>query len=185
MLVAAIACKSSDKSEPKPAEPSPKAATDDKAKAPATAPAPADDGSAEIAAKPREPLAIPSLGVTIDVPAGTTITPPSRPEDAKRNVNLKQGAFMVNVFVVDEYSAPSFAKAKEVHRDDKLVEWYRSEETKTGWVNFKQVVSGLHKGPRFEIGVRTQAGGKKVDCEVSAKSKALAEIALEACTTLR
>lgn len=144
-----------------------------------------DSAAAALAAKPREAVTVPDMNVTLDVPAGTKVMPPSRPEDAKRSAYLKSGTFGLNVFAVDEYSTPSFAKAKEVYKDDQLVEWYLTEETPTGWLTFKQVISSLYKEPRFEVEVRTKIGSRPLDCAVSTKSKALAELALEACKTLR
>ncbi len=138
-----------------------------------------------IAAKPREAVSIPGLGLTIDVPAGTVVAPPYRPEDANRTAHLEQGPFMVNVFAVDQYSAPSFAKAKEVARADKLLQWISADETPTGWITFKEVVSDVQKGRRFEVDVRTKVGDRRWDCAISAKTRALAELALEACKSLR
>ena len=145
----------------------------------------ADPATKAIAAKPREPVSIPGLGLTIDVPAGTTVSPPYRPEDANRTAHLEQGKFMVNVFAVDDYSAQSFAKAKEISREDKLLDWISADETPTGWILFKHVVSGVSKAPRYEVNVRTYIGGRGWDCEISAESRALAELTLQACKTLR
>lgn len=151
--------------------------------APTKAPtkAPANDGS-ELARKPVQRVDIARFGLSIEVPEGTTLTPPAK--DA-RNVNLRQGDFKLNVFAVDEYSAPSFAKVKEIPSGDKLVEWIRAEETPTGWITFKEVVSGLHGGNRFEVEVRTKIGDKLWDCTISAPTKGLAELVLTACQTLR
>jgi hypothetical protein len=145
----------------------------------------ADPATRAIASKPREPLTVPDLGLTIDVPAGTAISPPYRPEDASRMAHLEQGKFMVNLSAVGDYSVQSFARAKEIHRDDKLLDWISAEETPTGWITFKHVVSSIPKAPRYEVDVRTYIGGRGWDCAISAETRALAELTLEACKTLR
>ncbi|HVK84976.1 MAG TPA: AgmX/PglI C-terminal domain-containing protein [Kofleriaceae bacterium] len=165
---------SASKSTEAPAQP---------AKSAAKAP-PADDEATSLAAKPTQRVMLEGLGLSIEVPEGTTVTPPRDADESKRRVNLKQGDFMVNLFAVDEFSTPDFAKAKEVYKSDKLVAWIRSEETPTGWITFKEVVSGMYDANRFEVGVRTVVSGKKWDCSISAKSKPLAELALAACQTL-
>jgi hypothetical protein len=177
-LLSLSACKGDEKPEASPSKPGVAAKSTDSTKQ-------VDDEAAALAGKPKQRVSVDSLGVSLEVPEGTTVTPPRNPDDATRRANLKQGAFMVNVSAVDEYSTPNFAKAKEVYKDDKLVEWYRADETATGWVTFKQVVSSLHKSNRFEVNVRTEVGGKKWDCSISASSKPLAELALSACQTLR
>ncbi len=176
LLLTLIACKGDSKPAPAPTAPA--------AKPTEAAPAVADDEAKALAAKPTSPVTIDALGVTIQVPEGTTVTPPRDASSARRNANLKQGSFMVNVFAVHEYSVPDFAKAKEIYKDDKLVSWLRTEETPTGWILFKEVVSSLHQGNRFEVNVRTVVDGTKWDCGVSARTKALGELALAACQTL-
>lgn len=179
-LLSLAACKGDGKPEPLASAPT---ATAKSTEATQQTP-PVDDEATVLAGKPKQRVSLDRLGLSIDVPEGTTLTPPRDADEATRRANLKQGAFMVNVAAVDEYSTPDFAKAKEVYKSDKLVAWLRADETSTGWITFKEVVSSLHKSNRFEVGVRTQAGGKKWDCSISAPSKPLAELALAACQTL-
>ena len=177
LLLVIAACNS----DGKPADPTP---TTPPPAPPASAAKPVEDPGKALAGKPTARVDIEAMGVSIEVPEGTTLTPPRDPGSAKRNANLKNGAFMVNVFAVDEYSTPSFAKAKEVYKDDKLVAWIQAEETATGWITFKEVVSSLHKGTRFEVDVRTKVGSTRWDCGVSAPTRGLGELALAACQTL-
>lgn len=179
-LVAALLSLTACDSDP---QPKPSAAKPAEAEPAKPAP-PTDDEAAALAAKPKQWVAIESLGVSLEVPEGTTISPPRNADDAKRNANLKQGAFVVNVFAVDEFSTPSFAKAKEVYKTDKLVAAIRTEETPTGWIVLREVFSSMYKENRFELNVRTEAGGKKWDCEISASSRPLADLALTACQSL-
>jgi hypothetical protein len=175
-LLSITACESDKRPEPSAAKP---------AEAEPAKPAPPpDDEVAALAAKPKQRVSIEGLGVSVEVPEGTTVSPPRNADDAKRNANLKQGAFMVNVFAVDEFSTPSFAKAQEVYKTDQLVDSIRAEETPTGWIVFREVFSGMYKQNRFELNVRTQVGGKKWDCEISAPSRPLADLALAACQSL-
>jgi hypothetical protein len=99
--------------------------------------------------------------------------------------HLELGEFMVNLTAVDEYSRPSFDKAKQVSGRDKLLAALEAKETPTGWVVLNHVESEMHGGPRFELSMRTTAGGKPWDCGVSAKTRGLADLALAACTSLR
>lgn len=152
---------------------------------PSTPPTGAPDDSAAIASRPRVSVSLDELGLSIQVPEGTAPTP-QRPDDRKRRAHLETGerGFMININAVDEYSIPSFDKAIEVYKDDQLVEWYRKDATDTGWITFKQVISSLHKGPRFEVDVRTTIAGKAWECGVSAPNRGYADLALEACQTL-
>ncbi|MFN0250301.1 MAG: hypothetical protein ACKV2T_25700 [Kofleriaceae bacterium] len=148
-------------------------------------PAANDDAAKALAAKATAELTIDGLKLRITVPEGTTVAPARNADEASRHAHLAQGEFKVNVDAVDEYSTPDFAKAKEVYKADKLVSWIRADETPKGWITFKEVVSDFHKDHRFEVSVRTQIGDQKWDCTISAPSKALAELTLAACQTLR
>ena len=175
LLILLAACSSSDE----PVAPS-------TAPAPAPAPAPAkpDDGAGELARKPKQRITVASLGLALEVPEGTTVTPPRDAADGAHRANLRQGAFMVNLSAVDEFSTPNLAAAKQLSTSDKLVAWIRADPTPTGWILFKEIDSGMYKEHRFEAEVRAEVAGKKWDCSVSAPSKPLAELALEACLTV-
>ncbi len=144
----------------------------------------ADDEAAAIARAPKQRLAIEKLGLNIEVPEGTTVTPPYDAASATRRANLKRGAFMVNVSAVDDFSTPTFAKAQEIAKGDKLVARLQADATPSGWITFNEVVSSLHQSNRFEVTVRADVGGKPWDCSISAPNRPLAELALTACQTL-
>lgn len=179
--LAFIACKKDDAPAPKPAD-----VKADEAKAePVAKEAPPDD-SAAIAARPKVRVTLDDLGLSIEVPEGTKPTPQSADRKQRAaHVETGKGGFMVNINAVDEYSTPSFEKAIEVYKDDKLVEWIEKGQTQTGWITFKQVISSLHKGPRFEVEVRTLVNSKRWDCGVSAPNRGYAELALAACQSLQ
>lgn len=178
-LVMVAACKGDEVAKP-PAGTAETAKTAKTAKTVET-PAAADPG---LAAKPKQRVTIERLGLSLEVPEGTTVSPPRDADSATTSAHLEQGEFMVNLRAVDEYSVPSFADAQKTSSSDKLIASIRAEETPTGWITMREVESALHEKVIVEVSVRTVVSGKKWDCSVAAPNRALADLALAACLTL-
>lgn len=144
-------------------------------------PAATDPG---LAAKPKQRVTIERLGVSLEVPEGTTVSPPRDADSATTSAHLEQGTFMLNLRAVDEYSTPSFLEAQKVSSSDKLVASIRADETPTGWITMKEIESALHEKVVVEVSVRTVVSGTKWDCSVAAPNRAYADLALAACLSL-
>ncbi len=146
------------------------------------APASATDGG--LAKKPKQRVTIERLGLSLEVPEGTTVSPPHDADSATTSAHLEQGEFMLNLRAVDEYSAPTFVAAQKTSSSDKLIASIRAEETPTGWITMKEVESALYEKVIVDVSVRTVVAGTKWDCSVAAPNRAFADLALAACLTL-